>query len=480
MFVKIAFLSVAAALAVLGCAGQDPAKYRKVLTGPTSVVTPSTCPGQTLTLEEAMAMANAHNERLSISGEDYVQALIEKDRAIWNFLPQVALQPNYFVMDAVHFPPAQAAFREFLPQHAFDLPLNVRSNLFNGFRDVEAVEKAASFTEQRKALLLDMQSMILVEVAQVYYQVLRQEKLAEVLTESAQVQENRVTDLENKLKAGTVRAVDVSQARAQAANTRSQLLAARADAQKGRFVLAFVTGAFEINSHLVDEFEVPPLPPVEQLAALGEGQRQDLAAAAAGIGAAKYNVQQALGQYAPSVTLNLSTYLYRESFPSTSEWNTLLTVNIPLFSAGQIEANVRTAWSQLRQACLRERLIRRQILQDVRVAYENVLLAQNTLVELRTQVQAAEDAYRQAGEAFRAGVATSLEQLIAQDQLLNAQVQLNSQEFNYKAAYLSLLRVSGQLMMQANKVKAVDAATSRPASQSATQAAAKLVRQGAK
>jgi outer membrane protein len=212
---------------------------------------------------------------------------------------------------------------------------------------------------------------------------------------------------------------------------------------------------------------------------LGEQKRQDLAAAAAGVGAAKYAVQQALGQYAPSVTMNLSTYMYRQSFPTESEWNVILTVNVPIFSAGQIEANVRTAWSQLRQAALRPRMIERQILQDVRIAYENVLLAENTLVELRTQVQAAADAYRQAGEAFRAGVATSLEQLIAQDQLLTAQVQLNSQEFNYKAVYLSLLRVSGQLSMQGNKVQAVELATSQPTSLPATQTVARLVRRPA-
>ena len=44
-----------------------------------------------------------------------------------------------------------------------------------------------------------------------------------------------------------------------------------------------------------------------------------------------------------------------------------------------------------------------------------------------------------------AGTGTNLETLIAQDQLLQAQVQLASQEFEYKVAYLTLIRVVGSL-----------------------------------
>ena len=336
----------------------------------------------------------------------------------------------------------------------------------------------------RKALLLDMQSVILVEVAQVYYQILRSEKLADVLTTSVAVQQDRVTDLENKLSAGTVAAVDVSQARALAANTRAHLWP--------RGPMPKMAGPCWPSSPAPTKSEAAWwMNSFRAAAAVGGRPGQSGRAEAAGPGGGRGGrrrakavvLQQALGEYAPLVTLNITSYLYRQSFPTRASGTRADGEYSDLHTAGQIESNVREAWSQLRQAALRARLIERADLQDVRIAYENVRLADNTLTELRTQVQAADDAYRQAGDAFHAGVATSLEQLIAQDQLLTAQVQLNSQEFNYKAAYLSLLRVSGQLRMQANKVQAVEMATRRPASEPAspptTQAVARLIRRPA-
>ena len=57
----------------------------------------------------------------------------------------------------------------------------------------------------------------------------------------------------------------------------------------------------------------------------------------------------------PSVTVNVDYFLHKESFPTLSEWDGLLSVSVPIFSAGTIEANVRTSWSQLRQAELQSR-----------------------------------------------------------------------------------------------------------------------------
>jgi hypothetical protein len=74
--------------------------YRHVLDEnrppPTSVL-PERSP---LSLQQAMALANRHNEQLGLSGEDYVQALIEKNRAIANFLPTVGFQPSYTIRDS--------------------------------------------------------------------------------------------------------------------------------------------------------------------------------------------------------------------------------------------------------------------------------------------------------------------------------------------------------------------------------------------
>src|SRR3954470_8817425 len=94
------FLTVACAVA--GCEvdqKKEVAKYRKELDAPATGMAIDYQPGETLTLERALLLANRDNERLAISGENYLQGLIEKDRAAAIFLPTVALEPAYTVTD---------------------------------------------------------------------------------------------------------------------------------------------------------------------------------------------------------------------------------------------------------------------------------------------------------------------------------------------------------------------------------------------
>ena len=75
-------------------------KYRRVLESDARTeLAADYQPGETLTLQRALLLANRDNERLAIAGENYLQALIEKDRAASSFLPTVALEPSYTVAD---------------------------------------------------------------------------------------------------------------------------------------------------------------------------------------------------------------------------------------------------------------------------------------------------------------------------------------------------------------------------------------------
>ena len=107
---------------------------------------------------------------------------------------------------------------------------------------------------------------------------------------------------------------------------------------------------------------------------------------------------------------------------------------------------MRTAWSRLRQALLRQAYARRQIAYDVQTAHHDLVTAGDTIEQLRLQVAAARSGAKQASESYRLGTGTALESLVAQNQLLTAELQLVTEEYRQKVAYLTLLRVTGQLV----------------------------------
>jgi outer membrane protein TolC len=436
------------ALVAIGCKvdqDKEVATYRKVLDAETAP--PSFASGHSLTLEEAMRLANKDSEQLAIRGEDYLQALIDKDRATAAFLPTISLAPTYFTQDPVKAGSGGTGVSGGSQgNNRLDVPVTGHINVFNGFRDINNVYRAASTAEQRRFLLLDFKDQILIDVARTYYAVLRAERSVDVLRNSLAVQETRVRDMRGRQSAGIARPLDVYQTEALAASTRVSYLQAQTDVTNGRTTLAFLVNAPVADSALVDRFE-PPQEPValDQVLDAAKHRRRDYLAAQSAVKAAHENVQAAFGQYYPSVSVDVAYFLKRESVPTASDWNALLSANLPIFSAGLIEQDVRTAWSQLRQARLSESLTQRQVEEEVRIAYENYESNLRQVRELETQLQAAQEAFRQAEQSFNVGLATNLERLTAQDQLLSTQLQLTSAQFNLKVAFLSLLRTASAL-----------------------------------
>lgn len=444
-----------------GCAvdqTKEVARYRKVLDADPPSPPATYSPDQPLTLDHAMRLANQDNERIALAGEDYLQALINKSRAAAAFLPTVGLEPAYTVTDrpggSGSGSGAVGTFGGFQVGAAtlrrFEAPVASRINLFNGFGDVARLRRANAVIEQRRRQLLDQQALTLLEVAQVYFQVLRSERLVQVLESSARVQDERVRDIEARQRAGLARSLDVAQTRALAADTRVSLTSARSDARNGRTTLAFLIGVPRVAGPLEHDTAAEPaakaaMESVETFHQRALDEREDVRAARAAIAAARQSVRAAFSQYYPSVSLNFNAFLYRENFEDAGKWTAVLSANLPIFTAGLIHADVREAWSLLRQAALLESLASRQALQDVQIAYDNVAASRDRLTDLRTQADAARDAFNQAEASYRVGLATNLERLAAQSQHLNAELQLASEQFDQSLLVLDLTRFTGRL-----------------------------------
>ncbi|CAN5619552.1 TolC family outer membrane protein [soil metagenome] len=436
-----------------GCAvnqAKEAATYRRVIEqGVHGANVKPLQPGEALTLRRAMLLTNQNNENLNLSGEDYLQALIDKDRAFAGFLPTISLAPTYTLRDrgTSNGNTSSGGTSSNSRRSITDVPVTGQANLFNGFRDIASVRRSAATIDQRRELLLDLQQTLLLDSAQAFYAVLRAERSVDVLKSSLAVQDERLRDVRGKRQAGLARPLDVAQTEAQASATRVSLLQAARDVQNTRTALGFLIAQPVIDHPLRDELSLArAAAPVERILADAMEHRRDLLAARAAVRSTRQEVEVAVGRYYPSISLNVSYFLSRQSTPTDSDWNALFSVNLPIFSAGLIEADVRTAWSRHRQARLDESLLSRQIENDVLRAYQNLISSDQQLGELQTQLAAAQQAQRQADESYRVGLATNLDRIQAQDQLLSTQLQLTSEEFNRKVFYLTLLRATGGLI----------------------------------
>jgi outer membrane protein TolC len=458
------FLAATCVALLTGCVvdqAREVRIYREVLDSKTKKPEPLK-PGETLSLGRALELANADNEQLASQGETYLQALIAKNRAFASFLPTLSFQPNFTAEEAPSgtvpagtpgAPPVSAssaaASAGGFEQHGHvltRLEAPVVGTMDFSFRNAPLYRAAQITVAQQRQLLLDAQATILLNVAQAYYQVVISTKQVAVLEHSLNLQEARLTNLQGRFKAQLSLALEVSQAQADLSAAKVLLDRSVTDVRNGRRTLALLIGAPEVDGPLVDDTANPdPLPSMQSFVDKAMAHRQDLLAAQDAVKVARKEVDAAIAEYYPSVSLNVAAYLYREDYADSSKWNGVLSGNLPLFSGGAIRADVREAWSRLRQAALFESYLRREIDNSVKTAYDNLTTSAIVITELRNEVRASQDAYDQSAQLEKSGLAIPLDVLTAQDQLLNSELQYASESFTRTILLLDLIRASGDL-----------------------------------
>ena len=429
-----------ALLSAAGCAVDQKKEvdlYRRELDGPTPPPPVVLNAGEALTLARAMALANQNNETLAISGEGYVQSLIDKVRAASGFLPTVSASASHSISRSDSLSGQERT------GHSTGATLRGSVSILD-LKNFSDVKRAAATAEQQRLLLLNLQETVLLSVATTYYQVLRSERSVQVLESSLKLQSERVRDMQARQTLGINKPLDLAQAQANESGTRVQLYQARSNVRNARATLAFLIGVPGVDGPLDDHFQ-PPEPAAQpaEYERRAEMQRRDLLATASGVEAAGHSVDTAVREYYPTFSLDVSQALYRNPDAGLLR-SAVISAALPIFSAGLIHADVRAAWSRYRQSVLNQAQTRRQVHEDIEIAYENLRASREQLKELRTTVSAAQRAYDLATATYRLGSASNLDQLTALDALRNAQLAQANEEFNEKVFYLDLLRATGE------------------------------------
>ncbi|MFO0983364.1 MAG: TolC family protein [Planctomycetota bacterium] len=418
---------------------QEVALYRDLLDTAPPPSAPR--PGEPLTLVALLWLTNQNNEQLAIQGESYVQALIARKRAAAAFVPTVSLVPSYVYREQ------SASGIPFLDDPTqLDVPVAASIDAFRGFQDRAALRASEATSRQQRELLLDLRESLLLDVARIFYQVLRSQQSVVVLENSLARQDERVRDMRARYDAGMARPLDVAQTEAQASGTRLKLIDAQNDVARARSTLGFLTGIDVTALPLLDELDVPAaIAPLDELEARAVATRPDVLAADAAKAATRHEIDRAVGQYYPTLQVDFAYFLSRDSLPTDRDWNGLLSLSLPIFSGGRIHADVRRAWSQFRQAELSAALTRRRVHEELAIARHDLGASTARLAEVQVELSAAEAAFAQAEDTYAVGMSTNLERLTAQDELLTAQLRLASEQFDRKAFYLTLVRASGEL-----------------------------------
>lgn len=404
----------------------------------------ATAPVQAETLRDALAAAYESNPTLTAarSGQRATDETVPIARADGLPSANATLGYNELVVQSGGSPLG--------PDRILNSQVSISVPLYQGGIVRNSVLAAESRVESGQALLRGTEASIFSQVVGAYMDVLRDEAVVALNSNNVEVLTVNLQATRDRFDIGDLTRTDVAQSDSRLALARGQLQAAQARLIASRESYIRLVG--NAPGTLSPPAALPGLPGAVDVAvetALAENP--DLEAAQIDAQASGFDVRAARGTRMPRVALTTtggySNYLGSAgagvdgSLPSMT---TGVSVSIPLFQGGRPAARVRQAQARESQAMERVIGIERSVVAQTRSAYASWRAA-NAVAE---SSQVAVAASRLSLEGVRAensvGNRTILDILNAEQEYLNAQVQLVTARRDAYVAGFTLLAAMGR------------------------------------
>jgi outer membrane protein/S-layer protein transport system outer membrane protein len=330
-----------------------------------------------------------------------------------------------------------------------ELSVSVRQPVYTGGRVRGAIAQARANVEQSQEILRRVEGETVQRVIEVYGAVLRDEQRLEVARENIAALQEQLAERRARRNVRDATITDVAQADARLAAGELQLAAAETQLAVSRGQYLLVVGH--------EPRELQPLPElgglpesVDEAFAIADEENANLVAARYNEQATRANVAAQRGNQRPQATISASAGKLGPLSPYDSrtlrtDVQAQITITQPIFQAGAIQSRIRQAQDQngAAQAALDGE--RRQALQDVVVAWNQLRSARIAVTAGRRQVEAAQVTFAGMRLEEQNGLRTTTDVLNAEQELASAQLGLLSNRYNEYVARASLLLAMGRL-----------------------------------
>ena len=327
--------------------------------------------------------------------------------------------------------------------------LTLTQPVFNGGRTAAAVQAADASVKAGREGLRATEASILQAVVQAYADVRRDQQIVRIRENNVQVLSNQLDETKAKFEVGQITRTDVAQGQAQLAAARALLSSAQAQLQISRANYTAVVG--QNPGELAPESAIPGVPPtVDQAFDVAEAESPLLRQAQSTEAASRARIAEARAANHPTVALQASLGYSGTVAPfDTRNYDQAITagatVTQPLFTGGLNSSNIRSALEQNNSDRLQIEVARRQVVQQVSQAWNVMAGSRANVTSDEEQVNAARVAFEGSQEEYRAGLRTTLDTLIAQQTLRDAELALVQARHDAYVAGANVLQAMGRL-----------------------------------
>ncbi|MBK1698703.1 TolC family outer membrane protein [Rhodovibrio salinarum] len=330
--------------------------------------------------------------------------------------------------------------------------LEVRQPLYRGGSTVAGIDRAEFEVKAERANLASTEQEILFRAAQAYMDVWRDQAVLRLNENNVEVLRRQLQATRDRFEVGEVTRTDVAQAESRLAGA----LADRTDAQ-GQLNASRATYK-EVIGRMPESVEQPPSPDERLPASLqstvsqARSENPEVVAAEFTYRARREETREVAGQLLPRADL-VGELSYGDETSSagtsTESAEVRAELTIPLYQQGQVYSQVREIKQRANQARLNLRGARNTAEENAVSAWEDLQAARAQIESLEEQVRAADIALEGVRQENQVGARTVLDVLDAEQELLNAQVNLVGAQRNEIVAAYNVLQAVGKLNARA-------------------------------
>ncbi|GGY55429.1 membrane protein [Bacterioplanes sanyensis] len=327
----------------------------------------------------------------------------------------------------------------------YDVSLNQVLYSHKNFTAISRAKRAAELAEERA---LGTEHEVAVEVVQAYVEIIKNQRLKDILTAEKDSHLYRLEQMEEMLGRGLTTLAQVLDARAEVDQIRAKLVEIRNNHSIALQQLSQLTGRAVDAVAPLNENRWKDIPQWLQRdwlsAALSHSARVKTAEAEVALADASHSYESAnhypelyiSGRYSDNDTATTSL---RE------EAKIELQLRIPLYSGGATSARSRAAAEREAKALAMLDYSRRQVRTEVQRLTSQLDGLHESIAALYQSLASSQAAENAAEEGFRAGVRSLGELLDAQQRRSRVEQELVSSIYQCSEMYVELLRLTGEL-----------------------------------
>lgn len=391
-------------------------------------------------LQDCINLSIINEERLKIQGESYYQTKWLFYQALASWLPSASLEETYTNYDKEVVFGGKSTFFD-----KTEYWLKVRQPIFNAGREVVTLTNSQHLSELKKYELKQYKDVLILAVADAFYQVLDLKNELDALEVLHEYTKNHFEMVKAREEAEIAHRKDTLLAEATLFDIKARIARTKNLFNNARLNLQLLVGR-PLPQEFIDSVSVSEVPKdVKEVITTALEDRYEVKIADTQIKLATAEVDLAKASYLPNVNLDWTRYLRsRGGLASELDWTLLLTISLPFDNGGKY-AKLQETYSKLRQANLEKERLVKVIQNEVEKAYRDLQAVQSDIEAREKGLSAAKETADIVSEEYKVGTATNVEVLFTKNSFEQAKMTLERSKIELKLAYLRLKFAIGKL-----------------------------------